>query len=559
MTDAATRYADDVVEGRIVAGQFVRLACQRHLLDLERGHERGLVWEPERVQRVADLYAQFRHVKGEWAGQPIILQPPQLFMYGSLFGWRLADGRRRFRESFHSVGRKNAKTSGVAPLLPVLISLDGEAGAEGYVAATKRDQARITYRIARQMCMQSPDWRRRLRIMQHEVRDEQSGSVFTALGSDADTTDGLNPHVAVVDEFHAHGTADLYNVLVSGMGARRQPLLLVTTTAGKHRSGPCWEMRQRCIATMQSSVAGESYNDALFAFIAEIDDGDDWRDESVWPKANPLLGVSVYPEYLRAQRDVALIDLAAQMEFRQKNCNEWLEQFSEWLPASKWVECATQYREDDLLGRRCYGGLDLSKTADLTAFTLLFEPAREGDPWLLWFYAWMPLERLRALEREQHELMRAWADQGYLLTTPGDVVDYDAIEEFVANCARRFKLQEVGYDAYFAAQLVQRLQDRHNVNMVEYRQGPRTMGPLMQEFERMVRTKQIAHNGNPLATHCVANVVPKIDSGGGLMPDKARRRGRIDPIVAALMAVGGKLRRPEKKVLNVEPILFGGI
>lgn len=381
--DPVTAYARAVVMGKRVANRLVRLACQRHLEDLKRSRSASFPFRFDRAkaQEGIDFFPKcLKHTTGEWADQPLRLSDWQQFVTGSLHGWlRKGDGLRKFSTSYTEVPRKNGKSTWAAGIAVQFTFLDGEQGAQGYCAATKRDQARIVWGDAAKMIAKSPELRARIMALTRNLHHPKSGSKLEPLGADLDSLDGLNPHVAVVDELHAHKSAKLIEVLDEAMGARRQPLLFVITTAGWDRTSVCWQYHQHSVEVLE----GRREDPAWFAFIATIDEGKDWRDESEWGKANPNLGISVKlegPKGLRRQAQQAEQIPAKQNTFRRMRLCEWTEQAERWVDMALWDSCAGTADEVQLRalrGRECFAGLDLASTSDINALVLLFPPTRE--------------------------------------------------------------------------------------------------------------------------------------------------------------------------------------
>lgn len=372
VASTVTEYARGVVDGEIPAGDLVRLAAERHLSDLDTGHERGLRFDDEAADRAISFFPLLRHSKGEWAGTPFALEPWQEFIVGSLFGWKRADGLRRFRTAYLSVARKNGKSTLVAGIGLYLAFFDDEPGAEVYAAATKRDQAKITWSEAQRMVQRTPGLSGRIKAYQNNLHNVETASKYEPLSADYNSLDGLNVHGAVIDEYHAHPNGNVADVLESATGARRQPLIIYTTTAGHDNESACHQFDQY----IQSVLEGTVQDDAIFGFIARPDEDDSWDDPVAWAKANPNLGVSVKLDDLERQCDRAKNIPREQNEFRRKRCNEWTEQADRWLDLALWDGCAD--RPECTPGRRCFAGLDLSTTTDLSALAMLF-PNGDGS------------------------------------------------------------------------------------------------------------------------------------------------------------------------------------
>jgi phage terminase large subunit-like protein len=321
-TDPVTAYARAVTDGQVLTNRLVRLACERHLDDLNSVGTRGLRFDPQAAQHAIDFFGFLRHSKGEWAGQAFALAPWQAFVVGALFGWKRADGLRRFRTAYCAVPRKNGKSTLSAGIGLYLLVADGEQGAEIYSAATSRDQARIVFDEAKRMVGSSPALKRRVGILINNLHVAATSSRFMPLSSDSSTMDGLNVHGAVIDELHAHRTRNVVDVLDTATGARRQPLLFEITTAGYDRHSICYEHHHYSIKVLEGMVPDDSW----FAFIAAADEHDDWTDPKVWQKANPSFGLSVKADDLARKAEKAIALPGAQNAFRRMHLNEWTEQ-----------------------------------------------------------------------------------------------------------------------------------------------------------------------------------------------------------------------------------------
>ena len=375
--DPVTAYARAVAEGRILTNRLVHLACERHLEDLSSAAARGLRFDVAKGLHAIDFFGFLRHSKGEWAGQTFDLAPWQAFVVGCLFGWQRSDGLRRFRTAYCAVPRKNGKSTLSAGLGLYLLVAYGERGAEIYSAATSRDQARIMFDEAKRMVGSSPALKRRVGILINNLHVAATTSRFMQLSSDASTMDGLNVHGAIIDELHAHRTRHVVDVLETATGARRQPLLFEITTAGYDRHSICFEHHDYSIKVLQ----GIARDDAWFAFIAAADDNDDWTDPAVWRKANPSFGLSVKEDDLARKAEKAIALPGAQNAFRRMHLNEWTERAERWIDLAAWDACAAPVDLEQLRGRRCFGGLDLSTTTDVTALAWVFPPEDEDGLW----------------------------------------------------------------------------------------------------------------------------------------------------------------------------------
>ena len=384
--ETALKYAQDVLSGTILAGKLVRLACKRFLDDLEHGKSRGIYFDPDAAQHAVDFFGFLRHTKGAWAKtretSGFLLAPWQVFVLANLFGWKnIVDGQRRFREGYLEVARKNGKSTFIAGIGLYMMFADGEPGAEIYSAATTKDQAKIVFHAAKDMVKVSPFLSSRIGQWRNNLHVDSSSSKFEPLASDSGTLDGLNIHCGLIDELHEHPNRALYDVLNTATGSRTQPLILSITTAGFAREGICWDQREYGVKVVSRIIE----RDDFFAFIACLDDGDAWDDESVWIKANPNLGVSVSIEAIRPNCAKAKEQPAALNEFLRKHLNKWTSQNTAWLLDGKWEACCaagehaspSKLRDEALKrlkGRTCFAGLDIASTNDLASFALIFPP-----------------------------------------------------------------------------------------------------------------------------------------------------------------------------------------
>lgn len=531
------KYAEQVLAGKIVAGRFVRLACQRHLDDLKNGHRRGLYFDREESEKTIYFFEQLRHTKGEWGGQVIRLSLWQKFIIGAVFGWKhKATGLRRFRKVLDLIGRKNGKSTKAGGVTLKLLCADGEPGAEVYTVATKRDQARIVFDEAKNMVRALPghyEMRKIISVWQNMLQVERTASKALPLSSDDKTADGLNPHGAVIDEFHAHRNRAMLDVINTGMGARRQPLEWIISTAGFDMNSPCYEERDYAIKVLEGVIQ----DDSLFAFIAELDEGDDPFDESVWIKANPNLGISPKLDYLQQQAKKAREIPSFYTEFMTKHMNQWMSTEQRWIPIETWDKCAGAVDLERLKTRPCYGGLDLSSVSDLSAFVKVWPPVEDDPFWYVHPRFWLPQDDLQDRIRRDRAPYDVWAREGYITLTPGNVIDHNFIQSEIEDDWDEFEIADIGFDRYNATMIVTRLQD-HGCVMVGFGQGYVSMSPAVKQAETIILPGKLAHGGNPVLRWMATNVVMRMDPAGNVKPDKEKSNKKIDGIVAMLMGIG---------------------
>ncbi len=525
----AIEYIEGVLSGSIVVGRLARLAVERHVSDLREGHKRGLYFNEAAAQRVIDFFGFLTHSKGEWAGQPFNLSPWQAFMVWVLFGWKRSDGMRRFRIAYNEVARKNGKSTFAAGVGLYLFLADQEAGAEVYSAATKRDQAKIIHSEATRMVQASPYLRKVITVVRDNLSIRSTNSKYEPLGADADTLDGLNIHGAIIDEIHAHRTRAVIDVLETATSARRQPLQFEVTTAGYDQHSICFEHHDYSVKVLEGVVE----DDTWFAFIAALDEGDDWTDEHVWAKANPNLGISVKLDDLQRKCEKAQQVPAAQNNFRRLHLDEWTRQSTRWLDLSKWDATAGEANPEELKGRICYGGLDLASTTDIAALALVF-PYDNDFKVLMRF--WIPSEAMRERSQRGRVPYDVWVRQGLIKATEGNVIDYRIIRQDIEALAEQYNIREIGFDRWGATQLIQELQDA-DLTVVQIGQGFASMSAPTKELLNLVLGKRLHHGGNPVLRWMADNMVVKQDPAGNLKPDKEKSTEKIDGMVALVMAI----------------------
>lgn len=582
----AHRYAVAVLRRQITAGRLIRLACKRHIRDLRRAHERGLFFDEAEADKAIRFYSLIRHTKGPKAGQPFLLEPWQAWVVGSVYGWMRVEpepggelvrlprhatradidamglsGRvvRRFNEVYEEVARKNGKSAKLAPLGLKSLVFDGEAAAEVYSAATKREQARIVFTEALRMLRSGP-LKRVYQAGEHKIAHRQSGSEFIALSRDAHSMDGLNPYFVMVDELHAHRDRAVVDVLESAMGARRNQLIWYITTAGARNAvhSICWEKRTYAVMVLEGAVE----NDTLFAAIYSIDEGDDWSDERVWIKANPNLGVSISIERLRDERDKALARPGQQAEFRRKRCNEWVETESAWLSPDAIRRCPDDFDpfvalEAEAFDEPPYWGFDLSSTVDITAMVLVWPP-REGETrWRTISRYFVPEAKIAERVEKDRLPYDQWRDEGKLIVTPGDMIDQDAILAEALRLREAFGVRAVGYDRWNATQFASRLMAEGFENVQEVRQGILSFGHAAKVFEALIAGGHLHWDGNPVTFWMFVSATLRRDANNNFMPDKGKAehsRSKIDGLVALLMAMAIALRDAEdQRELEYQP------
>lgn len=552
VADPVTAYAEGAVAGRLVVSRWVRLAAERHLRDLEWAREMGWRWEPRELERFERFCSHLPQSKGTWGGRGLELLPWQQFVLGQALGWKRADGMRRFRRVYVEVGKKNGKTTLASALAIWLLDFDGEPGAEVYVAAVDRKQARLCWDEAAWMIQRTPSLARRVHVVESTASAfvRETHSRLVALGADTDSMDGLNSHGVIIDELARHRTRAVLDRLETSGAARRQPLLLYVTTAPlpDEAGRPAYEdIRGYSERVLQGLVQ----DDEWLAFVAAIDEGDHWTDESCWPKANPSLGVTLSWEFLRAAAQRARESEWQRLPFRTLHLNERLTGAAGWLELTEWDACADRSLTlEAFRGRPVYAGLDLAATRDTTALVLV---TRDDDGrWLIWEEIWVPRDTVLERSRSEGLPYRAWVEDGWVHETPGAVTDYGAIRARIRELVDDYgiDIRELAYDRWNATQLVHELA-ADGLTCVAAGMGYQTMTMPMREVERAVAQRSLVHRGSPAMRWQMASMAVKSDPAGNTKPDRERATGRIDAVVAMLIGLDRAVRHVAERRTSV--------
>lgn len=539
--DRVTAYARDVLSGRLIAGPHVRAACKRHLSDLETGESRGIHFDLALANEAIAFFEEVLCLNGgSFEGLPFKLQAWQAFVVGSIYGWQRGDVRR-FRVAYV----ETAKGSGKSPLAAGVgmkgLTADGEARAEVYAAATKKDQAMVLFRDAVAMYQQSPELAARLKpsgVGENvwNLAYPAAASFFRPISAD-DGQSGPRPHVALIDEVHEHKTMTVVEMMRAGTKSRRQALIFMITNSGAGKTTPCGVYHDYACEV----AAGKRQDDAFFGYVCGLDEGDDpLNDEACWPKANPSLQEAGLPgwQYLREQVTEARGMPSKESIVRRLNFCEWTDAINPWLSSLVWEPCRAEFTPEQLRGRRAYGGLDLSSTTDLTAFVLLVEPAEPGEPWSILPYCWLPEDGLRERCQRDRVDYDTWRKQGHLRTTPGAAISKRHVLQEVAQLCAQYEVQAIAADRWRLADFRQIADDEGIAlpPLLEFGQGFKDMSPAIDRFETAILNRTLQHNGHPVLTMCAANAVTDTDPAGNRKLNKARATGRIDLVVAAVMA-----------------------
>lgn len=475
------------------------------------------------------------HVKGEKANTPFHLHPAHAKIVSDLFGWKRQDGTRQYRKAYCEIPRKNAKSTLAAGIALYLLLCDGEQGSEIYSAASTRDQASLVYQMAAMMLRHSPMLSKYVTIRDSVKRilHPKSNSFYRAISADAEGAHGFNAHGIVFDEVHTQPNRELWDVLDTSTGARRQPLTFAITTAGHDRSSICWELHQYAKGVLEGAVNDPEFYPVLFA----ADPEDDWRDEKIWHKANPLLGESISLEYLRGQCKRAEEQPSFENTFRRLHLNQWTEQAERIIQMSKWDECKRELSIQDYYGRQCFAGLDLSSTRDVTAFVLVF-PEDDGGV-TVFPYFWIPEDTVDQKAGADQRIVRNFAAQGHVELTDGNEVDINQLCHRVIEICEPFDIQHIGFDPWNATGVTQGLKDRGMPEHILLKM-PQSFGTYNEPFKRLISmtgNQKFRHDGNTVLRWMASNLSHKEDPSGNIRPDKGKSAEKIDGICAMLMGI----------------------
>lgn len=515
-------------------------------------------YDKKAADRAVYFIEHLKHTKGKWAGEYFKLFDWQERIVRDVFGILRDDGTRRYRTVYIEIPKKNGKSDFAAAIALYLLLGDGEPSAEVYGAACDRDQAAIVYDVAAQMVNQSPALSKRLKVRDSVKRIiyPQTNSFYRVLSSEVKSKHGFNTHGVVFDELHAQPNRELWDVLTEGAGAaRRQPLFVAITTAGIDRNSICWELHERARKILNGIVKPE--DDPTFypvIFGPPDDDNEwDWTDEENWKAVNPSLGKTIQIEDMRDDFKQAVQRVEKENLFKQLRLNIWVKQSVRWIKLSDWDKCVGNVDIEELKNRDCYSALDLSSSNDLTALVHIFP--FEGGIYKAFCRFWIPEELAAEKEKRDKVPYARWIREGYIQTTPGNLIDYGFIRQQVNEDRALFHMRELCYDPWGAVKLITDLEEDGFVIdeklayeghplLVPFRQGYKSMSPPSKELINIMLAGKLEHGNNPVLRWNADNAVIEMDAAGNIKPDKAKATQRIDGIVALIMALDRAMRHP---------------
>jgi len=538
----ARDYAKAVVRGRIPAAKPVRLACKKHLdgLGAQRRKDYHYRLDAAKATKVCHFLELLPHVKGKWARekQRIVLEPWQAFIIVNVFGWvRKRDGLRRYRRVYVEVPRKNAKSTTTAGIADYMLVADGEHGAEVYSGATTEKQAWEVFGPARLMVQQTPEMQEHFGVT---VGAKNLHVISTASKFEpiiGKPGDGASPSFAVTDEYHEHATSEQFDTMLTGMGAREQPIAWAITTAGSDTAGPCYALRQEALDVLEGKVSA----DDLFSLVYTLDEGDDWTSMDALRKANPNLGVSVSEEFLREAQKRAIAQPREQATFKTKHLNVWVTAASPYFNAELWNRAADpSLKREQFAGKSCYLALDLASSQDIACSIALFPEQRDGvDHYTVFGRFYIPENEAQKPERKHYA---GWVAEGYLTATPDDITDYDYIEADIKSDAVQHHIAQIAFDQWDASQVVTHLQNYLGTDkLVQVPMTTQHLSHPMKTLAGLIDAGRIHHDGNPVLAWMIGNVTAQVDRNDNVFPRKERPDRKIDGAVALIMALGRAL------------------
>ncbi|MEM1430621.1 MAG: terminase TerL endonuclease subunit [Pseudomonadota bacterium] len=555
-SDPVAAYAEAVTNGEVIAGPHVRAACARHLRDLDDGAERGLVWDADAARRALGFFPDvLRLSEGQFEGRKFELHPSQVFIVGSLFGWKRADGTRRFRRAYVEQGKGNGKSPLAAGIGLYGMMADQEPGAQVYAAAAKMDQARIIFQDAVSMVRQSPALEARITPSGvnpvFNLADLKTGSFFRPVGRDTGKTgSGLRPHFVLLDELHEHPNRDTLEMLERGFKFRRQPLIFMITNSGSDRTSVCWEEHEHAVAVAH----GEIEDDTTFTYVCALDDEDDpLLDPACREKANPLIGVTITEGYLDDVAAQARAIPGKANSIRRLHFCQWTDAETAWISREPWEACEDPGMTlDAFAGQECWVGLDLGATKDMTARVMVFPDGQDGEgrpKYALFAHGYTPKETLLAREREDKAPYSVWVEQGHLTATDGKLVRYDVVARDLVRLAEDHPIALLAYDRWLYSKFDEELAEMGvALPVIEHPQGTNRrkdtdlwMPGSIDDLEALLLEGRLRIAVNPALRAAVASATFYESAAGLRRFEKSRATARIDLTVASAMAVGAAM------------------
>ena len=502
-------------------------------------------YDKEKADRAVAFIESLRHTTGEWSKMPFYLLPWQEQIIRDIFGIVKKDGTRQFREAYVEIPKKNGKSELAAAIALYMLFGDKEENAQVFGAASDKNQASLVFNVARDMALQAETIKSICTVREtfKEIENNYRKGTYKVLSADVEAKHGLNISALIFDELHTQKNRKFFDVLTMGSGdARRQPLFFYITTAGelevgKEKENICYYLHCKSKDILNGKKKDPSFYPVLFG----LDKDEDWHNPDNWKRANPSLGYTISMEAFKIQYNKALETPGYEKSFRTLRLNTWSYEYSRWLNIEKWDNCKRVFTPEDLKGRVCYGGLDLSSTTDVTAFVLVFPPIEENEPYYILPYFWIPHDTILERVRRDGVPYDEWLDKGLVFATEGNVIHYGYIEKFIDELGMQYNIKEIAFDRWGAVQMTQNLEGM-GYTVVPFGQGFASMSPPIKELMKLILGENIAHNGNEVLRWMIDNVYVKTDEAENIKFDKAKSTERIDGAVALVMALDRAVR-----------------
>lgn len=526
------KYAQDVLDGKIVAGEYIKLAAERFFRFIE---DERYEFREDKADDVISFFSILQHFTGRHAGRQFTLEAWQQFVIAAIYGFYVLEtGERLVKYVYIEIARKNGKTAFAAGLCLYHLIADGEMDAEVDLAANSKDQAKIAFKFCSQFAKGIDPKGRDLESYRDKVKFDKMLSVLQVFAADDSKLDGFNASMYLIDEYHAAKNTGLKDVLQSSQGMRDNPMAVIITTAGFDKLGPCYQYREMCTEVL----SGLKDNDSLFAAIFSQDEGDDWKDPKSWQKSNPNLGVTVKSQYLQTQVQSAINSPSEEVGIKTKNFNIWCDSETVWIPDHYLLKSSDNLDFEQFRDMDCYAGIDLSSTSDLTCASFMFPTAEK-----YYFKTLYYLPEAALQEKRFKDLYGEWRRQNLITITPGNVTDYDYILNDLMHIRNMVFIQKVAYDAWNATQFVINAEEK-GLPMEPFSQALGNFNRPTKELERLILSGRAVIDNNAINRHCFRNVVMARDKNGNTKPSKQFEEKKIDGVIAKLEALGIYLASP---------------
>lgn len=526
------QYAEDVLSGKIVTGHYIKLAAERFFRLM---YDERYEFREDKVEQVCGFISIIHHYTGKHAGKPFVLEAWQEWIVASMYGFYLRGTNERLVQSAYiEMARKQGKSAFASALCLYHLIADGEMNAEVYMAANSKDQAKVSFNMASNFSKMLDPGKEFLDPYRDTIKYERTLSFLKVLAADSSKLDGPNASMYLIDEYHAAKNSGVKDVLQSSQGMRENPMAVIITTAGFDRLGVCYQYREMCTEV----VSGLKEDDTLFIAIYCLDKEDDWKDEAVWVKSNPNLGVTVQTKYLKTQVRKAINTPSDEVGIKTKNLNIWCDAEKTWIKDDYILSASANVNLEEYNGLDCFIGVDLSSTSDLTSFSVMI-PTTEKMVWKTFYF----LPEAALTEKRFKELYGEWARQGALYITPGNVVDYDFILNKIMEIGQILNIVTIGYDSWNATQFVINCTEK-GLPMEPYSQSIGNFNKPTKELERLLLSGVAVIDNNIITRHCFRNVIMARDKNGNTKPSKQYEEKKIDGVIAMIEALGVYLMCP---------------